>query len=136
MRPLARPIALLILLLAAYLLTACALLRGDAEPVLGDVTTLTGSAILVCSQACADRGQCGTTAELGEVVLGSTFAPSTRQHDIAAPVGSLATITSMQSEPMIQSATGQEFAVNYYYLTIANKPFPAWVAGWCVTSAP
>jgi hypothetical protein len=123
MRPPARALTLLIILLATYLLSACALLGGDEEPLLGDATTLSGSAILVCSQTCAAHGQCGMTSELGEVVLGSTFAPSTRQHDIAAPVGSLATINTMQSEPMIQSATGQEFAVNYYYLTITNKPF-------------
>jgi hypothetical protein len=135
MRLAARALALLLFLLFSTILTACVLGRDD-EPELGDTVNLTGNGVLVCSQACAARGQCGATAELGDVVLASTVAPATRGHDVAAPGGTLVAINTMVSEPILAGASGQESVTNYYQVILPDRAFPAWVAGWCITAAP
>jgi hypothetical protein len=133
MRLPARIFPLTIFLLVAFILTAC-IFAGDDGPTLGDTTALTGNGVLVCSEACAARGQCGTTTERGDVVLASTIAPSTRGHDLAASAGTPVVINAMVSEPVLSSTTGQEFSANYYQVTLPDRPLPAWVAGWCLAA--
>jgi hypothetical protein len=133
MRPVARSTLFTRLLLLSFLLAGCVFGGGDGV-TLGDTTALSGNAILTCSTACSARGQCGTTTELGAVILGSSIAPSTRGHDVAEPEGTVATILEMRPEPVIYSATGEETAANYYLVTTPNQSFPAWVAGWCVAA--
>jgi hypothetical protein len=127
-----RSIGLSVLLVLLLLLGGCVFGGGD-DPKLGHVTLLRDSGTLVCSQACRNRGQCGTTADQGEVVLLHSAWPATRNQDVAIPANTPVVITSVLTETMtaVNDPT-QVFPLYYYNVSVPDGSGAGWVPGWCV----
>lgn len=118
------------------LLSACSLInRGQEAPVrLGHDRLLQGQGRLICSNACAERGQCGTVQEGGSVVLGGGAEAKTIAHDIYLPADVQVQIAAVQSYPVQQMSGGDPFPINFYAV-IAPDGGAGWVAGWCLAEA-
>ncbi|MCA9958339.1 MAG: hypothetical protein KC443_04865 [Anaerolineales bacterium] len=115
-------------------LTACSLLNRDASAAtLGHDTQLEIEAITTCSQSCRERGQCGTTAEQGTVVLGGVFQPLTNSHDMFFPIDTRVSINGVTPYVLRQVSDGQQFSINFYNV-IAPDGKSGWVAGWCLAA--
>ncbi len=98
---------------------------------LGHDVLLQGQGRLVCSSACAERGQCGTVQDRGKVVLGGRTAATTLAHDVYFPVDAQAQIAAVQSFPVQQVSGGEPFAINFYAVIVPEGE-AGWVAGWCL----
>lgn len=106
---------------------------GNGEPRLGHTRVLRDSGTLVCSQACASRGQCGRTAEQTEVVLLHSIWPATRDHDMAIPANTPVVITNVVTQTMTAvNDTTQVFPLYYYNVSVLDGSRAGWAAGWCV----
>src|SRR5690606_28179854 len=90
-----RPVSLFVLFALMALLGGCVF--GGSDPTLGHVTLLQNNGTLVCSEACRDRGQCGSTLE-GEVVLLHSARPATRDHDVAIATNTSVMIMEVRTE--------------------------------------
>lgn len=125
----------LILLLVLVALTACSLLNPDTESatVLGHDIYLSGQGRLVCSSVCAERGQCGSIADQGQVVLGGRTNATTFAHDVYFPVNSQVQILNAQAFPVQQVSGGDPFSINFYEIAIPGGE-SGWVAGWCLAA--
>jgi hypothetical protein len=105
---------------------------GGSDPQLGHTTLLRDSGTLVCSQACANRGQCGSTAEQGEVVLLHSGWPATRDQDVAIPANTPVMITGVLTETMTAVSDPTQVFPLYYYQVSAQDGSFGWAPGWCV----
>lgn len=132
-----RPLIWGVLLLALLTgLTACNVLGMTPRARLGYEAALSGQAYLVCTQACRDRGQCGT-AERGDVapftgILVNAFAPATRNHSNIASHNSAVDILQVNEQPLILESTGGQSTLNFYQVRVRDFGLEGWVAGWCV----
>jgi hypothetical protein len=124
--------ALTVLLLA---LTACSLINRDAGPTatLGHTTELTAAGVLVCSQPCAERGQCGDAVEGGEVILGGRGQPLTTQHDVFFPADVQVDILQRVPYTLRPLSEGDNFNLNFYNIAVPGGE-QGWVAGWCLAA--
>lgn len=87
---------------------------------------------LQCTQACAERGQCGAGADRTDrVLLSSQALPVVDGHDIAVEVGSRAVIQQTVTETVETIATGQRFAHQFYRVQVEGTAVQGWVAQWC-----
>jgi hypothetical protein len=127
-----------VVFVAAILLSmsGCSILQGDGVSTLGTESVLADEALLVCSNDCADRGQCGM-GDQEEMVLLSSAGPATVGHDMAIPNGAMVTINHEEKRTVIQAATDQSSEVSFYQVDIPEQgDIPArglgWAAGWCV----
>lgn len=113
--------------------TACSLINRDSAPTarLGHDILLQGQARLVCSGACAERGQCGTIQGEGQVVLGGRSNATTVAHDVYFPAETQVLIANAQSYPLQQLSGGEPFLINFYAI-ISPGGEAGWVAGWCL----
>ena len=125
----------LILLFILAVLTACSRLNAGSStaPILGNDTLLSGQAQLVCSNACANRGQCGSVADQSQVVLGGRDGAMTSAHDVYFPVNSQVQILGAVAYPVQQVSGGDSFYVNFYAIAIPGGE-SGWVAGWCLAA--
>jgi hypothetical protein len=118
-----------------FLLAFCLILLAAAcrraAPQWGDQALLSGNAVLDCSAECAARGQCGTSAERGQVVLLTLWGPDTHNHDLAIATGTAVTVLNSQATVLVQQATAEEFLMTYYQVNVPGRA-PGWVAGWCL----
>jgi hypothetical protein len=114
-------------------INACSILNRDSAPAarLGHDTLLQGQGRLVCSSACAERGQCGTIQNQGQVVLGGRSNATTVAQDVYFQVDTLVQIAIAQSYPVQQVAGGEPFLVNFYAV-ISPGGEAGWVPGWCL----
>jgi hypothetical protein len=103
---------------------------GDENLVLGSDQTLSGQAVLVCSQGCLDRAQCGLSDQVETVLLNSTGA-ATRNHDIAIPAGTVVNVDHQEMHPVVQVSDQASGRVPFYLVEMPEVGF-GWVAGWCV----
>lgn len=123
-----------VLILVMLILTACSLLNRDTSTaILGHDTRLEGNAVLVCSQSCQERSQCGTTTDQGTVILGGLFQPQTGPHDVFFPAKTPVTINNVVPYVLRQVSDQQEFSINFYNV-VAQDGKAGWVAGWCVAA--
>lgn len=128
--------AFILLLLSLLSLTACSLLnRGTAATVLGHDTQLGAGATLICSQVCAERGQCGTAVDQGEVILGGHDQPRLAQQNVLFPVSAAITVLETSSYNVRQLSGGDPFPINFYKIATAEGKI-GWVAGWCLAAPP
>ncbi|MFW6068793.1 MAG: hypothetical protein ACOC9E_04335 [Chloroflexota bacterium] len=134
--------AVTLLIIFAHLFVACSIIGGgdgdggeeaypapDAEselPVAGPTLT--------CSQECADRGQCGESADRGRVVLLSTNEPGVSPTDFDLAVADGAAVSVLETRPVNvqETASGFEFSVDFYRVLVQDRNVEGWVAGWCV----
>ncbi len=112
-------------------LSACSILgRGDSGPTSGNEGALAGEALLVCSQECSDRGQCGSS-EAGQMVLLSNVGPATEGHNLAVPANSGVSIERQEARTVVQISTEEQFQMPFYLVNVPDRG-QAWVAGWCI----
>ncbi|MFW6062917.1 MAG: hypothetical protein ACOC9V_01975 [Chloroflexota bacterium] len=133
---LARQLMLLVsFVIIISLIAACGGGNDDAPPdgQVGDVTPAGGTA-LTCSQECADRGQCGESVDRGTVVLLNLEQPAVLadEHDLAVPAATAVNVVEERLVTVLETATGSEFEVPFYRVSIPDRNVEAWVAGWCV----
>lgn len=126
----------LICLLGMAIVVACG---REATPQYGHQVMLSGTAVLACSQECADRGQCGFVVgtETQAVLIGSPETPSTKPRQFALPPGSQVSITGEPQNVSLllaSDANTTEVAVFYPVIVPERNNFTGWVAGWCLTS--
>ncbi|MDX1615068.1 MAG: hypothetical protein R3300_12220 [Candidatus Promineifilaceae bacterium] len=126
-----------LLLLSLLVLTSgCAVLRRSQ---LGTEIELSGPARLVCSNDCADRGQCGrgTSAnapqdsEVRDMVLLNRASPQVTGHDVAVAAETPVNVIGTQLQTVELWSTGERLDVPYYLVDVSERG-QAWVAGWCV----
>lgn len=104
--------------------------QSGENQILGSEQTLSGQAILLCSQDCLDRAQCGLTEQV-ETVLLSSFGPATTGHDMAFPAGTGVVIDHQEMQPVIQVSDQSSSRVPFYFVNVPDLGM-GWVAGWCV----
>ena len=121
---------LIFILLLPVITAACSLRRQDPVPVLGSDTSLAGEAFVVCSQECAERGQCGS-ADQGKMVLLNASGPATSEHNMAIAEGSPVLIDHEESRPAIQVSNNEPMTIIFYLVNVPERG-PGWVAGWCL----
>ena len=102
--------------------------QSGENQILGSEQRLSGQAILLCSQDCLDRAQCGLTEQV-ETVLLSSFGPATTGHDMAFPAGVV--IDHQEMQPVIQVSDQSSSRVPFYFVNVPDLGM-GWVAGWCV----
>ncbi len=119
------------LIAASWFLAACSLLNRN--PVLGDTAALQGQAVVTCSTACAERGQCGTIPDGGQVVLGSQIGPVLANHERMFPAGSMVTILESREQMVETVMTLEQFPLRFYHIQPADR-VDGWVAGWCLAA--
>ena len=91
--------------------------------------------MLTCSQECLARGQCGTTAEFGDVVLGGSVGPTTNSHQLIFPVSNPNVIINGSEErTVLPLAGGEPFSARFYQVSLNDLTKTGWVAGWCVAA--
>ncbi|MEM9777443.1 MAG: hypothetical protein AAF902_22890 [Chloroflexota bacterium] len=136
---------ILLFLLTAFLLiilTGClGSLTSTPEPtitpILGTMTDqpLSGVGILSCNQTCADQAQCGTSADLGKVVLLSSAGPTLDAHDLIIGDNFQAQISTHMDVDVIRDGSQTPQAMRFYKVALSNASTDrgeAWVAGWCI----
>lgn len=106
-------------------------------PVLGTMTDqpLSGAAILACNQTCADQAQCGTSADLGKVVLLSSAGPTLDAHDLIIGDNFQAQISTHMDVDVIRDGSQTPQSMRFYKVALRNENTDrgeAWVAGWCL----
>lgn len=137
-------VVLLTLLMSAV--TACSLLGGGGDEGQDQAAAPSdqgleaipaGQPTLTCSQECADRGQCGESADRGTVILLSTLQPAVAaaDHDLAVQEGTVVSIVETRPITVVENASGQEFPVNFHRVAIPLRNTEAWVADWCIVYA-
>jgi hypothetical protein len=129
-RPPAHMAVLLLALLGLLLLLAAC--RGEEGPIRwGNEVVLAGNGVLECSTECGARGMCGTSPERGEVVLLSSWGPSTHDFDLAIASQTPVTIITHLEEFVVEVMTNVEFPLSYYMVDVPERG-QGWVAGWCL----
>lgn len=106
---------------------------GEEEEVVGT------SVILVCSSACKEHGQCGTTVDAPqvEVVLGGLDAPAVEPntHDRFIPAAATVEIKETRSEKLEQTngrQYDQQFSRVEWRNSIGDIQKTGWFADWCI----
>ena len=130
--------ALTLLLILSQILLACSMLGGEnadpyPDPVGGSDLPVAGT-MLTCSQECADRGQCGTSTDLGRVVLLSSDAPAVSPVDFELAVADGATVSVLEtrSVDIQENESGFQFPINFYRVLVHDRNVEGWVAAWCI----
>ncbi len=119
------------------------MLTGEPAPTPIPITgqnsqlPLQGQGVLACNQECADQAQCGTNAELGQVVLLSSQEPRLDGHDLLAGNNFLVNILQFQELPVVRPGIEGSQSLRFYNVLIEDDSQnpgrgAAWVAGWCI----
>ena len=117
----------------ALFLSACSLI--SRTPALGDTIELQGSATVICSAACAERGQCGSMTDGSQAVLGGSLGPTVAEHDRRFSSGSFVNIMESRLQTVELVAPTEPtapFDLRFYHIQLLDQP-DAWVAGWCLS---
>ena len=129
-----RKLLLLWLILAMVVLPACSLINREA--VLGSEVEFQPQAQVTvdCNTACAERGQCGITADGQTVVLGGQNGPVVENHDRIFPEGTAVTILSSSEQTIEPVQGGSQSQLRFYHIQPTDNRQPGWVAGWCLAT--
>jgi hypothetical protein len=112
------------------LLVAC----GRGEPLLGNQAQIEGNGRLLCSQSCAERGQCGYNENQQEVVLGHSASPATQNHNQLFQTNQIVTVNFSEDRQVEPVIAGEPFTLRFYYITDGDGLQAGWVAGWCIAT--
>ena len=120
-----------------FTLTACSLINQETDTaVLGHTTTfaIDTTAVLTCSQECANRKQCGTANEQSDVILAGRDRPQTGPHDIFLPATQSVTIRNATTVSVQYLPSNEQASLTFYDVVLADGSKSGWVAGWCVAA--
>ncbi len=119
--------------LALFFLTVtlgCSLLNRDTPAPVPEGQA--GQVTLVCSQECANRGQCGQTTDGRTVILGHPERPAVSDHQMIFNADTAFPMVSANTQRVQVIATGEQFDAQFYLITRPEDGRSGWVAGWCV----
>ena len=88
-------------------------------------------AIVVCSDECHDRGQCGLDEEGREFVLMGLASPTLEGHEKAVPANSPVTIVGKEIQPIIEVSSSDSVEMSFYSVILPDST-QGWVADWCI----
>ncbi|KAA3663741.1 MAG: hypothetical protein DWQ04_09285 [Chloroflexi bacterium] len=121
---------------AVLLLTSC--FGGNNEeaaqppPEAESPALLTGNVVLSCTQACTDRGQCGTLADGRVVILGNFEGPAVINHNLTLPADATAVIQETSTNVIETVANPTRSEQTFYQVVLSDNSKMGWVASWCV----
>lgn len=128
-------------LLVLFFVMALVACGGDDEatdPGSGVGNVPAGQPVLVCSQECRDRGQCGQTNDGTPTVLlnleGPAVAPE--EHDLAIAADTGVEVREVRTQTVVEQASGNGIPVNFYRVFIPERNTEGWTAAWCILNAP
>ena len=103
---------------------------GDEAVVEETVTEQQGT--LVCSQACSDRGQCGTPVNGDQpVILGHPDFPAVQNQQMIFLADSTLPIIGSKEELLQVVATDEQFNHTFFLVKRTDERV-GWVPGWCI----
>jgi hypothetical protein len=110
------------------LLVAC----GASSDEAAETQPVDTQRLLVCTDECRQRGQCGQNQNQEWVVLGHNESPQTSGHNVLFPNNQEVGIAQTQMRQVRTSAGQQLMTANFYYVTLLDGSRAGWVAEWCV----
>jgi hypothetical protein len=117
-----------LLFLLCLLLVAC----GSPSDEAAETQQVGTQRLLVCTDECRQRGQCGQNQNQEWVVLGHNEFPHTSGHNISFPDNQEVGIAQTQMRQLRTIAGQQLLTANFYYVTLLDGSRAGWVAEWCV----
>jgi hypothetical protein len=128
-----RLLLLIIGVICALLLAACGATANeeDLQPQVASEARL-----LICSDECARRGQCGQNEAREWVVLGHTDSPHTDNHNVLFPANQEVFAFQMQERQVETIQSGEQFQLRFYHVALPDQTKAGWIAGWCVSTQP
>jgi hypothetical protein len=125
-----RVIRLMLILLAGFVfLVAC----GNNAPLAAGEQV-----VLVCSEECAARGQCGSLSDGTKAILGQDSGPIIRGHNRFFIEGAVVNIDETTNRDLVSAVNGVPvfeaipFTHTFYRVTQPELLKTAWVSGWCI----
>ncbi|MFO7682259.1 MAG: hypothetical protein R6X34_19645 [Chloroflexota bacterium] len=116
-----------------FFVLGCSLLNPDSNetaPAEGEAPPAQ-QAMLVCSDECAARGQCGHLVSNDQpVILGHPERPAVQEHQLTFPSDTPLPVLGIRDE-IVQSVTTSEQFSHPFYLVQRADSQTGWVAGWC-----
>lgn len=119
---------LLLVLVCLFLLIGCRRDRGPDEAELENAPQV----VVVCSEACASRGQCGEAADGRRLVFGHPDRPEVRGHQLVFEHETAVFFINTREETLQLVSTGEPFNQTFYLVTRPQDQRSGWVAGWCI----
>ena len=122
------------LILAVLILSACS--TNNAELISGDEIELLPEtpAVVNCSAACSERGQCGTAVENNNIVVLGGSGPMVADHNRLFPNGTAVTILASSLQTIESLADGSQSSLHFYQIQPQDGQPAGWVAGWCLAA--
>lgn len=128
---------LLLVLLSALSLPAVAC-RGNKQAPKPQVNE---QAVLVCTEACAAHGQCGTLPTAKKAVLTNNGGPAVSLHDRYLPTGTAVQVVEINERQLLpaqggspRTADATPFPHLFYRVTVPDGS-STWVSDWCIQKA-
>lgn len=105
---------------------------GDGETSVEGEAAPQQQGTLVCSQECADRGQCGTTVNGDQtVILGHPDFPAVQDQQMTFPAESTLPVIGTQDELLQVVSTNEQFNHTFFLVQRTDERV-GWVPGWCI----
>lgn len=120
-----------LLVLCLLVLVACGASEEAIEPQAFD-DQFGEPRRLVCSDECAQRGQCGQDPDQQMVVLGHMDGPHLANHNVLFPTGHEVFVTSSQQRQAETVLGSQPLLIEFYSVNAPDLGKFGWVAGWCL----
>jgi hypothetical protein len=120
-------------LLLILLLTGC--FGGGGEEAAAPTPAPTGQTVVTCSDACAQQGQCGTTGDGRQLVLGRRDVPETQNHDLVFPTNAPVSVQATNIRTL-QPPGGQPFPQGFSLISLNENGKTGWVSDLCIATLP
>lgn len=124
--------SLVIVLAISLAAVAC---RGNGEKPRPQVNE---RGVVVCSEACANHGQCATLPTARKAVLANRGGPAVSLHDFYLPVDAVVQVTEINERQLLPAKDGSPITANttpfphLFYRVAASDGTAAWVSDWCI----
>jgi hypothetical protein len=122
----------LLFLFALFFIFGCSLINRERGPEVPVVEESVPQVVVACTEACANRGQCGEAEDGRSLVLGHPDSPTVSEHQMVFEHQTAMTLLALRDETLQVLATGQQFVHTFYLVTRPGDGRSGWVAGWCV----
>ena len=122
------------LTLAMTIFSACSLFNRN--PALGHEVEFQPQtqATISCNITCSEYGQCGTTPEGVQMVLGGQNGPLVENHDRLFPAGTAVTVLSSNLQTIETVIDNRQSQLRFYSIQLQDGRPDGWVAGWCLAT--
>ncbi len=117
-----------------FFVLGCSVLNRGSEPPPAEGAALVAGqqASLVCSQSCADRGQCGYLLNNSQpVILAYSEGPALENPQMIFPADTVLPLLGVKDVLLQVAATNEQFTHPFYFIQRSDGA-AGWIAGWCV----